>query len=240
MSIKYHSFDSQNQPVDDTLAGNYTAAAPTSGDSELSTLSSNWVENRVIAARLLQDEADYLSKVDGEARYAIEYRSTVPTTIKDKIYVINGNTFLGDSTNATLAQLSKVVTVNEQSPDSNGNVAIDVGVETVNGQSPDVNGGATVSASDIPTSVSGETVQDVIDGRVKTVNSVSPDVNGNVAIDVGVKTVNTVNPVNGNVSIDVGVKTVNGNTPDASGNFNIQVGSGITATLSGSTLVLTW
>jgi phage tail tube protein FII len=238
VSIKYHSFNSQNQPVDDTLAGNYTAAAPTSGDSELSTLSSNWVENRVVTAKILQDEADYLSKVDGEARYAIEYTSSVPTTIKDKIYVINGDAFLGDSTNATLTQLSKVVTVNGQSPDVNGNVSIDVGVESVNGQSP-VNGDATVSASDIPTSVSGETVQDVIDGRVKTVNSVSPDVNGNVSIDVGVKTVNSNSPdANGNLNIDVGVKTVNGNTPDANGNVDT-IGN-VHASLSGNVLTLTF
>lgn len=193
----------------------------------------------MIAAKILQDEADYLSKVDGEARYAIEYRSTVPTTIKDKIYVINGDAFLGDSTNATLTQLSKVVTVNGQSPDSNGNVAIDVGVETVNGQTP-VNGDVTVSASDIPTSVSGETVQDVIDGRVKTVNSVSPDVNGNINIDVGVQTVNTVSPVNGNVNIDVGVKTVNGNTPDANGNIILSIPQSISASLSGNVLTLTF
>ena len=238
MSIKYHSFDSLNQPVDDTLAGNYTAAAPTSGDSELSTLSSNWVENRVVASKILQMEADYLSKVDGEARYAIEYRSTVPTTIKDKIYVINGNAFLGDSTNGTLTQLSKVVTVNNQSPDSNGNVSIDVGVTSVNGKTP-VSGDATVSASDIPTSVSGETVQDVIDGRVKTVNSVSPDVNGNVAIDVGVKTVNSTSPdVNGNFNIDVGVKTVNGALPDPNGNVNTL--GNVHASLSGNVLTLTF
>jgi hypothetical protein len=221
------------------LAGNYTAESPSGGDAELSTLSSNWVENRVIAAKILQDEADYLSKVDGEARYAIEYRSTVPTTIKDKIYVINGDAFLGDSTNATLTQLSKVVTVNGQSPDSNGNVAIDVGVETVNGQTP-VNGDVTVSASDIPTSVSGETVQDVIDGRVKTVNSVSPDVNGNINIDVGVQTVNTVSPVNGNVNIDVGVKTVNGSGPDANGNIVLSIPQSISASLSGNVLTLTF
>ena len=139
MSIRYHEYDSQNQPIDNTLAGNYTAESPSGGDAELSTLSSNWVENRVIAAKILQDEADYLSKVDGEARYAIEYRSTVPTTIKDKIYVINGDAFLGDSTNATLTQLSKVVTVNGQSPDANGNV--DVGtVRAVDGHSPDNQG----------------------------------------------------------------------------------------------------
>lgn len=237
MSIKYIQFDSLNQPVEDTLAGNYTAAAPSGGDSELSTLSSNWVENRVIAAKILQDEADYLSKVDGEARYAIEYRSTVPTTIKDKIYVINGDAFLGDSTNGTLTQLSKVVTVNGQSPDVNGNVAIGVGVTSVNGQTP-VSGDVTVSASGIPTSVSGETVQDVIDGRVKTVNSVSPDSNGNVTIDVGVKTVNSNSPAaNGNINIDVGVKTVNGTLPDANGNVNIVSGN-VTASLSGNVLTL--
>ncbi len=239
MSIKYHSFDSQNQPIDDTLAGNYTAASPTTGDTELSTLSSNWVENRVIAAKILQDEADYLSKVDGEARYAIEYRSTVPTTIKDKIYVINGDAFLGDSTNGTLTKLGNIATVNNQSPDANGNVTVDVGVTSVNGQSP-VLGDATVSASDIPTSVSGETVQDVIDGRVKTVNSVSPDVNGNVSIDVGVKTVNTVGPVNGNVNINVGVKTVNGNAPDANGNIVLSIPQSISASLSGNVLTLTF
>lgn len=238
MSIKYHEYDSLNQPVDNTLAGNYTAASPTTGDTELSTLSTNWVENRVITAKILQDEADYLSKVDGEVRYAIEYRSTVPTTIKDKIYVINGDAFLGDSTNGTLTQLSKIATVNNQSPDVNGNVAIDVGVTSVNGQTP-VLGDATVSASDIPTSVSGETVQDVIDGRVKTVNSVSPDVNGNIAVDVGVKTINSTSPAaNGNFNIDVGVKTVNGVLPDPNGNVDT-IGN-VHASLSGNVLTLTF
>lgn len=56
-----------------------------------------------------------------------------------------------------------------------------------------------------------------------------------------VKSVNSQAPdSSGNVSVDVGVKTINNTAPDASGNFNIQVGSGITATLSGSTLTLTW
>lgn len=56
-----------------------------------------------------------------------------------------------------------------------------------------------------------------------------------------VKSVNSQTPdANGNVSVDVGVKTINNTAPDANGNFTIQVGSGITATLSGSTLTLTW
>jgi hypothetical protein len=93
-----------------------------------------------------------------------------------------------------------------------------VGVSTVNEVSP-VNGNVTVSASDIPTSVSGETVQDVIDRRVKTVNTVSP--------------------VNGNVNIDVGVKKVNGNAPDANGNVNIAAGN-VTASMSGNVLTLTF
>lgn len=64
-------------------------------------------------------------------------------------------------------------------------------------------------------------ISDIKSQMVKSVNSQSPDSNGNV-------------------SVDVGVKTINNTAPDASGNFNIQVGSGITATLSGSTLTLTW
>lgn len=64
-------------------------------------------------------------------------------------------------------------------------------------------------------------ISDIKSQMVKTVNSVSPDANGNV-------------------SVDVGVKTINNTAPDANGNFTIQVGSGITATLSGSTLTLTW
>lgn len=64
-------------------------------------------------------------------------------------------------------------------------------------------------------------ISDIKSQMVKSVNSQVPDSNGNV-------------------NVDVGVKTINNTAPDASGNFSIQVGSGITATLSGSTLTLTW
>lgn len=64
-------------------------------------------------------------------------------------------------------------------------------------------------------------ISDIKSQMVKSVNSQSPDSNGNV-------------------NVNVGVKTINNTTPDANGNFTIQVGSGITATLSGSTLTLTW
>lgn len=90
-------------------------------------------------------------------------------------------------------------------------------------------------------------------GKVKTVNSQSPDSSGNVTVDTGVMTVNGVSPTSGDI---VAVTSVNNTVPDANGNVNVQAGvtsvnghtgavtintgSAITASVSGSTLTLTW
>lgn len=144
MSVVYHSYDSSNAAVNELVAGAYAEHVGTLGfDENLSTISRNAVENRVITQRILQDEANYLLKSEAETKYAVEYVNATPTTIRDKIYSVNGNFYAGDSANSTLHELGKVKTVNSQTPDSNGNV--------------------DVEATDIPTSTSGVTVQDALD-----------------------------------------------------------------------------
>ena len=199
MSMVYHSYDSNNAAVNELVAGAYAEHVGTlGGDESLSTVSRNWVENKVITQRILQDETNYLLKSEAETKYAVEYVNAVPATIRDKIYSVNGDFYAGDSANSTLHELGKVKTVNGQSPDSNGDVTIDTGVMTV--------------------------------------NSIAPT-SGNVDIDVGVKTVNNTAPdANGNVNVQAGVTSVNGQT----GAVIINTGSAITASVSGSTLTLTW
>ena len=110
--------------------------------------------------------------------------------------------------NITLPE-GAVLSVNDQNPDKNGNVKLDVGVKTVNDQTPNENGNVN------------------LDVGVKTVNGQNPSDNGNVNLDVGVKTVNDQTPnENGNVKLDVGVKTINGSAPDENGNIEIVIPEG--------------
>ena len=144
MSMIYHSYDVGGVAQNELVAGAYAEHVGTLGyDENLSTISRNAVENRVITARILQDETDYLLKTEAETKYAVEYVNATPATIRDKIYSVNGDFYAGDSTNSTLHEIGgKVKTVNSQTPDSNGNVAIE--------------------AADIPTTTSGVTVQDAL------------------------------------------------------------------------------
>jgi hypothetical protein len=235
MSMVYHSYDSNNAAVNELVAGAYAEHVGTlGGDESLSTVSRNWVENKVITQRILQDETNYLLKSEAETKYAVEYVNAVPATVRDKIYSVGGDFYAGDSANSTLHELGKVKTVNGQSPDSNGNVTVDTGVKTVNGQSPDSNGNVTVDTG--VKTVNGQTGNVTVDTGVMTVNSIAPT-SGNVYIDVGVKTVNNTAPdANGNVNVQAGVTSVNGQT----GAVTIYTGSAITASVSGSTLTLTW
>lgn len=144
LSIAYHSYDVNGVAQNELVAGAYAEHTGTlGGDESLSTISRNWVENRTITNRILQDESTYLLKTEAETKYAVEYVNATPATIRDKIYSVNGNFYAGDSTNSTLHELGKVKTVNNQSADSNGNVAIE--------------------ADDIPTTTTGVTVQDALD-----------------------------------------------------------------------------
>ena len=161
MSMIYHSYDVGGVAQNELVAGAYAEHVGTLGyDESLSTISRNAVENRVITARILQDETDYLLKTEAETKYAVEYVNATPTTIRDKIYSVSGSFYAGDSANSTLHELGKVKTVNSQSPDSNGNVTVDTGAMTVNSQTPDSNGNIAIEAVDIPTTTTGVTVQD--------------------------------------------------------------------------------
>lgn len=200
MSVVYHSYDSSHAAVNDLVAGAYAEHTGTLGfDETLSSLSRNAVENKVITARILEDEDKYLLKTEAESKYAVEYSGSTPATIQNKIYSVGGDFYAGDSASGTLHELGKVKKVNNESPDANGNVNVNVGVKTVNGTSPDANGNVNVTSG-----------------------------------------VSSVNGQTGAVTIDVGVKKVNNASPDANGNVTIATGSAITASISGSTLYLTW
>ena len=77
-----------------------------------------------------------------------------------------------------------VRSINDQTPDDDGKVNIDVGVKTVNSLTPDANGNVDIS----------------VDTGVMTVNSIAPT-DGNVVIDTGVMTINGVAPTSGNVTL---------------------------------------
>lgn len=71
MSMVYHSYDSNHAAVNDLVAGAYAEHTGTLGfDEELSSISRNAVENRVITARILEDEDKYLLKTDADTTYS--------------------------------------------------------------------------------------------------------------------------------------------------------------------------
>jgi len=71
MSMVYHSYDSNHAAVNDLVAGAYAEHVGTLGfDEDLSSISRNAVENRVITARILEDEDKYLLKTDADTTYS--------------------------------------------------------------------------------------------------------------------------------------------------------------------------
>lgn len=73
MSMVYHSYDSSNAAVNELVAGAYAEHVGTLGfDEQLSSLSRNAVENKVITARILQDEDNYLLKTEGATKIYVQ------------------------------------------------------------------------------------------------------------------------------------------------------------------------
>ena len=118
----------------------------------------------------------------------------------------------------------KVKTVNDESPDANGNVDLGDIVHSVNGTSPDANG--DVDLGDIVNSVNGispDANGDVDLGDiVYSVNGNTPDANGNVTISIPTQSVRSVDHKSpdqqGNIQLNA-ICTINGQNGDSVGNF---------------------
>ena len=138
-----------------------------------------------------------------------------------------------------------VKSVDDITPDENGNVKLEGYVKSVSDIKPDENGNVNLGEnflepSDITTvgivvgtDYKGEktvcspnhkhNVKD-IEGAIKTVNGNSPDETGNVVVEAGIKTVNNIQPdETGNVDLGQLVKTVNSHEPDENGNIQFDV-----------------
>lgn len=138
-----------------------------------------------------------------------------------------------------------VKSVDDITPDENGNVKLEGYVKTVSDIKPDENGNVNLGEnflepSDITTLgivvgtdyVGQQTVcspnhkhnvKDIV-GAIKTVNGNSPDADGNVVVEAGIKTVNNIQPdAAGNVDLGQLVKTVNSHEPDENGNIQFDV-----------------
>lgn len=138
-----------------------------------------------------------------------------------------------------------VKSVDNITPDENGNVKLEGYVKKVSGVEPDETGNVDLDAnflapSDLTTvgivvgtDYKGEktvcspnhkhNVKDIV-GAIKTVNGNSPDETGNVVVEAGIKTVNNIQPDEaGNVDLGQLVKTVNSHEPDENGNIQFDV-----------------
>ena len=222
----------QQSPVDDTLSISGVAAdAKATGDAitEVSDYVGSGTLPRsatsvlgaltTISNLIGNETLPYTATTLGGALTAIAAKlgdGIQDTTLTAAIELINttiGNTALPYSattvTGAIDAIFSHMVkTVNNVSPDANGNVAltINTGVMTVNGNSPDAEGNIDVD----------------VDLSNLKVNGQSVDENNEITVDVGVKKVNGEDPdSSGNATVDTGVMTVNDEEPDASGNIDI-------------------
>lgn len=138
-----------------------------------------------------------------------------------------------------------VKSVDNITPDENGNVKLEGYVKTVSDIEPDENGNVNLGEnflepSDLTTpgivvgtDYKGEktvcspnhkhNVKDIV-GAIKTVNGNGPDADGNVVVEAGIKTVNNIQPdVSGNVDLGQLVKTVNSYEPDENGNIQFDI-----------------
>ena len=138
-----------------------------------------------------------------------------------------------------------VKSVDDITPDQNGNVKLEGYVKSVSDIQPDENGNVNLGENflepaDLTTpgivvgiDYKGEktvcspnhkhNVKDIV-GAIKTVNGNGPDADGNVVVEAGIKTVNNIQP-DGNGNVDLGqlVKTVNSHDPDENGNIQFDV-----------------
>lgn len=138
-----------------------------------------------------------------------------------------------------------VKSVDNITPDENGNVKLEGYVKKVSDIEPDENGNVNLGENFLePTDITtvgivvgtdykGEktvcspnhkhNVKDIV-GAIKTVNGNGPDADGNVVVEAGIKTVNNVQPdETGNVDLGQLVKTVNSHEPDENGNIQFDV-----------------
>lgn len=138
-----------------------------------------------------------------------------------------------------------VKSVDDITPDENGNVKLEGYVKKVSDIEPDENGNVNLGENFLePTDITtvgivvgtdykGEktvcspnhkhNVKDIV-GAIKTVNGNIPDENGNVVVEAGIKTVNNIQPdAAGNVDLGQLVKTVNSHEPDENGNIQFDV-----------------
>ena len=138
-----------------------------------------------------------------------------------------------------------VKSVDNITPDENGNVKLEGYVKSVSGVEPDETGNVDLDAnflapSDLTTpgivvgtDYKGEktvcspnhkhNLKDIV-GAIKTVNGNSPDADGNVVVEAGIKTVNNIQPdETGNVDLGQLVKTVNSYEPDENGNIQFDI-----------------
>ncbi|MBK7107468.1 MAG: hypothetical protein IPH62_19550 [Ignavibacteriae bacterium] len=117
--------------------------------------------------------------------------------------------------NAALSTMTK--SVNNITPDSNGNINLPLNIGTVR------------TVNNIPSDVSGNVDVPLTNGTVRSVNAINPDSNGNVVIPLTTGTVSSVNnitaDINGNVNVGT-VKSVNSLTPDSNGNVLLASSAG--------------
>ena len=96
-SVVYHSYDSNNAAVNELVAGAYAEHTGTLGfDENLSALSRNAVENRVITQRILQDEADYLLKSTATTLYVAKADFATELNTAIQTYYPVGTIYMND------------------------------------------------------------------------------------------------------------------------------------------------
>lgn len=97
MSMIYHNYDSNGDPIDELVAGAYAEHVGTLGfDENLSTTSRNGVENRVITNRILQDEADYLLKSTAATLYVAKADFATELNAAIQTYYPVGTIYMND------------------------------------------------------------------------------------------------------------------------------------------------
>lgn len=97
MSMVYHSYNSNHAAINELVAGAYAEHTGTLGfDEDLSSISRNAVENRVITARILEDEDKYLLKTDASTTYVAKSNFAKELNTAIQAYYPVGTIYMND------------------------------------------------------------------------------------------------------------------------------------------------
>lgn len=172
--------------------------------------------------------ADIFLNIDRADKISVKYSEKGYITRKeaDESYVKIGDIYNKEEIDNKLKEVDKVKTVNNNQPDSKGNININTGVNTINHRHPSADGDIDlIQDKNVVTSIDSQKIKlsvgassDIPDGQDKSTIVFQKDFDGKDHF------LASQNYVDAKLKNAGKVKSVNGVTPDASGDIKVDAG----------------